>query len=188
MSIFNTFKPIIYKLTVYSINMDDIEYISEFSNDMSYGKLMNGYSHFAFQNTSKYLDNVEKYKKTISHIITEPFNIYSIQQKESQDNISILAETNNFINTLDSNIPKIENNEFMKIWELILYFSLIVDNNKKFTSIHITDGECHYIKPVIINRLSNNGDLKKDEFIILSDKKERDDFIKYFVGYSIFCV
>ena len=28
--------------------------------------------------------------------------------------------------------------------------------------------------------MNNNGDLKKDEFIILSDKKERDEFNKYF--------
>ena len=180
MSIFNTFKPIIYKLRESSINLDNIDYIAEFSNDLAYPKLSLSYNHFAFQNMNKYLENVEKYKKTISHIIAEPFNVYSIQQKESKENISILLETNNFINKLDSKIPKIENNEFMKIWELLLYFSLITDNNKKFTSLHITDGECDYIKPVIINRLTNNGDLKKDEFIILSDKMEKDDFIKYF--------
>ena len=173
MSIFNTFKPIIYKLRESSINLEDIEYTTDFSNDLCYPKLFNGYNHFAFQNMLKYIENVEKYKKIISNLITEPFNIYSIQPKDSKENISILDETNNFINKLDTKIPKIENNDFMKIWELILYFELISNKNKKFTSIHITDSYCEYIKPVIINRLNNNGDLKKDEFIILNEKKTK---------------
>ena len=81
---------------------------------------------------------------------------------------------------MDNKIPKIEGDDFMKIWELNLYFSLIPDNSKKFTSIHISDRECHYIKPTIIYRLLNNGNIKNDEYIILSDTQEKDDFIKYF--------
>ena len=178
MSIFNTFKPVIYKLKECSVNFENIEYIVEFANDISYPKLSQGYNHFSFQNMSKYIESVKKYEKTIPNTITEPFNIYSIQQKDNIKYISILDETNTYISKIDSKIPEINNNDFMKIWELNLYFSLIPNNKKKFTSIHISDDECDYIKPTIIFRLLNNGNLKKDEFIILSDKKEKDDFMK----------
>ena len=180
MSIFNTFKPIIYKLKDGTANFEKIEFGTDFSNDNLYPKLSYGYNHFVFQNMTKYTDTVHKYEKTIPNIITEPFNIHSIQQKSSKNYISILEDTNKFIKKLDSKIPEIVDNDFMKIWELNLYFSLIPDTNKKFTSVHISDSECQYIKPTIIFRLLNNGNLKKDEFIILSDKKDKDDFVKYF--------
>ena len=180
MSIFNTYSPIIYKLSNSIIKFEDVEYNTEFSNDVCYPKLSYGYNHFSFQNMTKYGESVKKYEKTIPNLITEPFNIQSIQDKESKKFISILEDTNKFINKLDNKIPEIQGYDFMKIWELNLYFSLIPDNNKKFTSIHISDNECHYIKPTIIYRLLNNGDVKKDEFIILSENQEKDDFIKYF--------
>ena len=180
MSIINTFKTIIYKLSDSEINFENVEYNTEFTNDVCYPKLSLGYNHFYFQNMTKYRESVEKYEKTIKNLITEPFNIQSIQDNESKNFISILEDTNKFISKLDNKIPKIEGNDFMKIWELNLYFSLIPENNKKFTSIHISDGECHYIKPTIIYRLLYNIDIKKDEYIILSDKQEKDEFIKYF--------
>ena len=99
-------------------NFDNIDFYTEFSNDICYPKISLGHNHFGFQNMIKYIESVEKYKKSIPNLITEAFNIDSIQEKDSKTFVSILDDTNKFINKLDSNIPVVESNDFMKIWEL----------------------------------------------------------------------
>ena len=176
MSIFNTFKPLIFKLNESTFNIKDIDYNIEFSNDNSYPLLKLGYNHFILQNLHKYNTDGLKKNENRSNLkyITEPFTIKEFTTREEKKT-SIIDNVNNLINSIDKNIPKVDNNYFTQLWEMILYFDLLSDKSVKV--MNITDSNSYFIESCIIYRLLINSKLDKDEFIV--DNTEN-NFVKYF--------
>jgi 23S rRNA U2552 (ribose-2'-O)-methylase RlmE/FtsJ len=174
----SSFPLISYKLTKTNIKEKDIDYTIQFSNDISYPLIKYGYIHFILQNMLKIKEYTKQYANIKKiYLVVEPFQITIDPLNE--DTTTILEETNKFIKKINKDIPNISSPNFMKMWEIYKTFD-IISNDKNFKSIHLTDNnECFFVEPTIIYRemvKSKN----KDDYIILSFEKIKNDFINYF--------
>lgn len=174
----SSFPEITYKLSKTTLKEKDIDYTIQFSNDISYPLIKYGYIHFILQNMLKIPEYTKQYQNIKKiYLVVEPFQITIDPLNE--DNTTILEETNKFIKKINKSIPDIHSPNFMKMWEIYKTFD-VIKNDKNFKSIHLTDNnECYFVEPTIIYREMIKPK-NKDDYIILSFEKIKNDFINHF--------
>jgi 23S rRNA U2552 (ribose-2'-O)-methylase RlmE/FtsJ len=191
-----------YNLLLYDINGLDKPNPSDFninvqlSNNFAYPKFTLGFSHFIHQikDNTKELNNFNNRKKV--YLVTSLFeksidnkNIKNTDDEHIRNINSINDELSQFIKGIDKNFPAVLNRAFLKIWEMIVLFDLIPDD-ENFTSSHLAEGPGSFIQATILYRdfLKKNKKIsttKHDNYYGVTLFSDHDylqmqkDFIKY---------
>lgn len=170
-----------HELTIKKMNIDKIDYDIEYSNDVDYPKISNGYNHFVFQSNVFLFDEINNSSVNENiYLVTEPF-YFNTEKNTEGENLSIKYHINNFLIKLDKNIPSIDNNYFCHLWELFHQFPLINEKSKKFISTHYCDKESEFVKATICYRLFiNKKNSSSDLYIVNSKHNNKNKFYDYF--------
>lgn len=191
---FKKYNPLIFDLSnLKQSKITDFNNDVKFSNNVSYPQLTLGFQHFIHKVKDK-MELTEKYanRKKI-YLVTSLFE-KNIDYKDETDNgikyQSIGNGIDKFIKEINPKLPPLLNRAFLKIWEMIIDFDLISDD-ENFTSSHLCEGPGSFIQATIYFRELQEklGKIKtsaKDHYYgvtLHSDQehlKMQQDFIKYF--------
>ena len=189
----------IYNPLVFDLNqLDKTNILSsncdvQFSNNICFPEVRLGFHHFIHQAKDK-MEVVEQFnnRKKI-YLVTSLFE-KNIDYKQNTDSeikfTSIDTGIKSFIQKIKPDFPSILNRAFLKMWEMIVIFDLIPDN-ENFVSSHLAEGPGSFIQATILYRemQAKYGKIKscqKDKYygITLHSDHEhllmQKDFIKYF--------
>lgn len=164
-----------------------------FSNNIAYPEFNLGFNYFIHQAKDK-MDQTEKFatRKKI-YLVTSLFE-KNIDYKEETDNgvkfTSIDNGIKSFIKQINPKFPQILNRAFLKLWEILVMFDLIPDENT-FVSSHLAEGPGSFIQATILYRemqakLGLIKSFNKDKYYgvtLHSDHEHllmQKEFIKYF--------
>lgn len=132
----------------------DSNFDVQFSNNISYPEMILGFQHFIHATKDK-MEITEKFsnRKKV-YLVTSLFE-KNIDHKEKTDTDVLFTSINDgsqkFINNINKNFPSILNRAFYKLWEMIVMFDLI-PNDEKFTSAHLAEGPGSFIQATILYR------------------------------------
>jgi 23S rRNA U2552 (ribose-2'-O)-methylase RlmE/FtsJ len=191
---FIKYNPIIFdlknikKLNILKYNNDII-----FSNNIAYPEFNLGFNYFIHQAKDK-MDQTEKFanRKKI-YLVTSLFEKNIDYKEETDDGIkftSIDKGIKNFIKDINPKFPQILNRAFLKLWEILVMFDLIPNENT-FVSSHLAEGPGSFIQATILYRemqakLGLIKSCNKDKYYgvtLHSDHEHllmQKEFIKYF--------
>jgi 23S rRNA U2552 (ribose-2'-O)-methylase RlmE/FtsJ len=191
---FIKYNPIIFdlknikKLNILKYNNDII-----FSNNIAYPEFNLGFNYFIHQAKDK-MDQTEKFanRKKI-YLVTSLFEKNIDYKEETDDGLkftSIDKGIKNFIKDINPKFPQILNRAFLKLWEILVMFDLIPDENT-FVSSHLAEGPGSFIQATILYRemqaklkLIKSFDKDKYYGVTLHSDHEhllmQKEFIKYF--------
>ena len=179
MSLFNTYQPFIIELSnVIENELEKILFEIVFSNDISYPLLKLGHNHYNIQNLIKYNESLNKNEKSIENLklIPENFSVVQIALREEKKT-SIIDEVNNMIEKIDKKIPKIENNYFTQIWEIILYFDLL--SSKNMSILNISDSKLYFTEACIVFRLFTDKKINNDYYSVIVNEETKNNLNDY---------
>jgi 23S rRNA U2552 (ribose-2'-O)-methylase RlmE/FtsJ len=191
---FIKYNPIIFdlknikKINILKSNNDVI-----FSNNIAYPEFNLGFNHYIHQAKDK-MDLTEKFatRKKI-YLVTSLFEKNIDYKEETDDGLkftSIDKGIKSFIKEINPKFPQILNRAFLKLWEILIMFDLIPDENT-FVSSHLAEGPGSFIQATILYREMQEKfglikSFKKDKYYgvtLHSDHEHllmQKEFIKYF--------
>ena len=191
---FIKYNPIIFdlknikKINILKSNNDVI-----FSNNIAYPEFNLGFNHYIHQAKDK-MDLTEKFatRKKV-YLVTSLFEKNIDYKEETDDGLkftSIDKGIKNFIKEINPKFPQILNRAFLKLWEILIMFDLIPDENT-FVSSHLAEGPGSFIQATILYRemqekLGLIKSFNKDKYYgvtLHSDHEHllmQKEFIKYF--------
>ena len=153
---FNKYNPLIFDLNV--LNNPDINKFETadilYSNNIAYPEFKLGFNHYIHQAKDKMvvLENYTSRKKI--YLVTSLFE-KNIDYKEKTDNglefTSIDTGVKKLIKQINPNFPNMLNRAFLKLWEMLIMFDLISDNDD-FISSHLAEGPGSFIQATIFYR------------------------------------
>ena len=179
MSLFNTYRPFIIELSnVIDTELEKILFEIVFSNDISYPLLKLGHNHYNIQNLIKYNESLNKNEKSIENLklISENFSVVKISLREEKKT-SIIDEVNNMIDKIDKKIPKIENNYFTQMWEIILYFDLL--SSKNMSILNMSDSKLYFTEACIVFRLFTDKKINNDYYSVIVNEETKNNLNDY---------
>jgi hypothetical protein len=179
MSLFNTYRPFIIELSnVIDTELEKILFEIVFSNDISYPLLKLGHNHYNIQNLIRYNESLNKNEKSIENLklIPENFSVVQIALREEKKT-SIIDEVNNMIDKIDKKIPKIENNYFTQLWEIILYFDLL--SSKNMSILNISDSKLYFTEACIVFRLFTDKKINNDYYSVIVNEETKNNLNDY---------
>jgi hypothetical protein len=179
MSLFSNYRPFIIELSnVVDTDLEKILFEIVFSNDISYPLLKLGHNHYNIQNLIRYNESLNKNEKLIENLklIPENFSVVQISLREEKKT-SILDEVNKMIEQIDKSIPKINNNYFMQMWEIILYFDLL--SSKSISVLNISDSLLYFTEACIVFRLFTNKKISNDYYSVIVDDEKKNNLNDY---------
>lgn len=196
--IFDSFKkynPLIFNLNkLKNSNINNFKNFDViFSNNIAYPEFKLGFTYFIHQAKDKMevLDSFANRKKI--YLVTSLFE-KNIDYKEFTDSgvkfTSIDIGITSFIKAINPNFPDLLNRAFLKLWEMIIMFDLIPDNDV-FTSSHLAEGPGSFIQATILYRelqqkIKKIKSYSKDKYYGVTLYSDHDhlqmqqNFIKYF--------
>jgi 23S rRNA U2552 (ribose-2'-O)-methylase RlmE/FtsJ len=191
---FIKYNPIIFdlkhikKINILKSNNDII-----FSNNIAYPEFNLGFNYFIHQAKDK-MDQTEKFasRKKI-YLVTSLFEKNIDYKEETDDGVKFTSIDNgikSFIKQINPKFPQILNRAFLKLWEILVMFDLIPDENT-FVSSHLAEGPGSFIQATILYRemqakLGLIKSFNKDKYYgvtLHSDHEHllmQKEFIKYF--------
>jgi 23S rRNA U2552 (ribose-2'-O)-methylase RlmE/FtsJ len=192
-SLFEDYQPIVYKIDVTpSTEMLDSAFDVLLSNNVAYPEMCLGFHHFMHRAKDKMeiTENFANRKKV--YLVTSLFE-KSIDKKEKTDDgepyISIDMGLKELIKDIDPESPQILSRAFLKLWEMIVYFDLI-PNNEKFVSAHLAEGPGSFIQATILFRdmlakLKKIKSSKNDKYFAVTLHSDNEHLLmeKEFINY-----
>lgn len=191
---FKKYNPLIFDLkNLKSSKILDSNNDIKFSNNVSYPQLSLGFQHYIHKIKDK-MQLTEKYanRKKI-YLVTSQFEKTIDYKSETESGIkyeSIGEGVELFNKEVNPKLPPILNRAYLKLWEMLVYFDLIPDN-ENFVSAHLCEGPGSFIQATVYWREMQEklGKIKtssKDNYYgvtLHSDSEHlqmQKDFINYF--------
>jgi len=191
---FIKYNPIIFDLkNIKKINILKSSNDVIYSNNIAYPEFNLGFNYFIHQAKNK-MDQTEKFatRKKV-YLVTSLFEKNIDFKEETDDGIKFTSIDNgikNFIKQINPKFPQILNRAFLKLWEILVMFDLIPNENT-FVSSHLAEGPGSFIQATILYRemqaklgLIKSFDKDKYYGVTLHSDHEhllmQKEFIKYF--------
>lgn len=191
---FNIYNPLVFDLkNIDKLKILDSNFEILFSNNIQFPEFKLGFQHFIHQAKDK-MEIVENFKnRKKSYLVTSLFEKNIDYKDETDDQIkydSIDNGLKTFINEINKTFPKLLNRAFLKLWEMIIMFDLIPDD-ENFVSAHLAEGPGSFIQATILYRelllkLKKIKSVSKDKYYGVTLHSDHDhlqmqkDFINYF--------
>lgn len=190
---FNTYNPLIFDISNNKIDILKSSFDIQFSNNICYPEFNLGFHHYIHQAKDK-MEIVDQFtnRKKI-YLVSSLFEKNIDYKEETETGIKFTSIDNgikDFIKEINVNFPPLLNRAFLKMWEMIIFFNLIPDD-ENFTSSHLAEGPGSFIQATILYREMQQklGKIKsyaKDNYFGITLHSDHEhllmhqDFIKYF--------
>lgn len=157
------YTPRIFQIPQNATNLLDMAIKAKFKSTLPFPQFTLGFQHFIHQSKNNFQ------KANIFSGRTKPYLVLNKFENQIDDYNSGLEQLSLVYFKLE-NKPNIINRSFYKLWELLLTFNLINNEEKNFTSAHLAEAPGSFIQATMFYRdkYCNKNNCKDDQYIITS--------------------